>query len=544
MIAIAIGNFMGGGGGATSPFPKKANLLVLGMPAQSNMGTIDTAGQQETGSVPFANLPTYLQTAPSNIYYVEQAGAGVLNIAQWSVPAALEWGWFNQFLLIVSGSWDEVMFGKKSLGGSDILPGDLGLYPRSDAKAIALAAINGANTRWGAGNYNVVYLCDIGESNAANSTNATAWNPAMVEFVDEDLRVNRIDAPIIVMRKGRYQVIDFPAIVSHLWAAQDAYIASNPKKNYIVSGSSRGVGGARWELQDVVTDDFSHYNDRGSISMGNGAGHTALYLFGATKSDATKPMLESAVINVGTPNRIDLTYSKNLNSVMIPFWRDYSTNSNRKVISSSISGAVLSLTFSENFYTGQSVTLSYTKRQYFENVICDELGNEADEFTDIVVTNSSATALPTYINRYTSNFSAGVDSWGGSSGGTVAVVDGIGGLDDVLEMGSTDSTPLIFRSSVFANTTDLHRVRLKVFVPSNLLSANPSSDYSMRITGSAGGLFANDFYQYIRRNVLGDQWVDLEFTAIPTGTGAMRLDFTCTIGDKVWFRDIVVDRLT
>jgi hypothetical protein len=528
--------------GSASPFQKKQYLLVLGMPAQSNMGTIDQANQQETGSVPFADQPVYLQTAPSNVYYVQQAGAGVLNIAQWSVPASLEWGWFNQYLYVVSSAYTEVMFGKKSLGGSDILPGNLGLYPRSDARGIALAAINGANTRWGAGNYNVVYLCDIGESNAANATNANAWQPAMVEFVDNDLRVNRIQAPIIVIKKGRYQVIDFPAIVTNLWAAQDAYVALDPDNNYIVSGSIPGGGGG-WELQDVVADDFSHYNSRGSIAMGNGVADMTLYLFGGRKIDRTKPVLQTAVINSGAPSQIVLTYSESLNSIIVPFWKDFTIGGTRKVINVAVSGSTVTLTASENFYSGQSYTLSYTKKQFYEHAVCDLMGNEADDFTSISVTNNSATATPTYTRVYTSNFSAGTDSWGGSSGGTVASVDGIGGLDDVLEMGSTDTTPLIFRSATFTNATDLHRVRLKVFVPVNLISANPSNDYALRITGSAGGLFGNDFYQYIRRNVLGGQWVDIEFTAVPTGSGSIRLDFTCTIGDRVWFRDILVDRL-
>lgn len=530
------------GGVDPSPFPKKDNLLVI-IWGQSNEATIDDAGQQETGSVPFADLPTYLQTAPANVLYLQKGGGGTLTLTQWSVPAGLEWGWRNQFLHIVATAYDEVMMASESLGGSNILPGGGGLFPRADLKAVVAKAITEANARWGSGNYNVVYVCGIGESNAANAADADAWLPAMVEFQDNDLRANYVDAPVVIIKKGRYQVIDFPYIVSNLWASQDAYVALDPENNFIVSGDIPNGGGG-WELQDVVTDDFSHYNVRGAISMGNAVAEKVLYLFGGSKSDSTKPVLQSAVIESGNPNKIVYTFSKALNTVMVPFWKDITVNSSRKATALAASGSTITVTFSENFYSGETVTSSYIKKQYYENAICDELGNEADAFSNIAVTNNSATATPTYTLRYQSDFSAGVDSWGGLSGGVPASVDGIGGLDDVLEMGSTDTTPIITRSTVFANATDLHRIRLKVYVPVNLDSANPSRDYSLKITGSAGGLIGNDFYQYIRRNVLGGQWVDLEFTVVPSGSGAMRFDDTCTIGDKVWFRDIVVHRLT
>lgn len=538
MINI-IGNVLGNSGGSEA-LPKKDNLLLIIGPAQSNSGTTDDGTGQNTGRVAYADMPVYLQTAPANVDYVQQTGSD-LAVASWSVSSSLQWGWLNQTLHAISGAWDDIIYCKKSLGGSTILSGGGGDYPRTDLKSRLTVALAEANSRWGAGNYNVAYVIDIGETNSLSAANADDWNAAIQEFVDADLRANYIDGPVLAIKKGVYQVIDFPYIVSNLWAAQDAYVALN-SRNYLVSGAVP----AGWELQDQgATDDFSHYNAPGAISCGNAVADKILEIHGATRSDATKPILQSAVVEDANPNKIVLTYDKTLNAKVVPFWKAYTLNSTRNIIAIAISGTTVTLTTSENFYIGDVIQLTYAKKLYYENAICDEFGNEADAFTSRVVTNNVNDAAPTYTNVYTSNFSAGEDGWTGLSGGVPAAVDGIGGEDDVLEFGSSDSSPIISHNSLFANTTEKHRVRYKMYVPVNLNSAAPSNDYDLRMSTAIGGVFGNLLYQYFRRNVLGGQWVDLEFTAVPTTAGALRFEITpCTIGDKIYLKNIRVDRLT
>lgn len=534
------GAYWYGQSGGSDLFPKKSYLLVLVMPAQSNEGGVDNTGTQETGSVPFSDLPSHLSTAPTNVFYIQKSGGGTLALAPWTVPVGLEWGWYNQFAYVISGSWNEIIIGKESLGGSDILTGGGGLYPRADAKAVANASISAANTRWGAGNYNVVYICGIGETNALSAANADNWFPAMQEFVDNDLRVNYVNAPIIVIKKGRWQVIDFPYIVSNLWAAQDAYIATNTGMNFIVTGEIPNGGGG-WELQDLSANDFSHYNATGAMTMGNAVADKALYLFGATKSNTTKPAIVSAVVENAAPSNIVITFSKPLNNIL-PFWKAYAISPGRNVVSSSISGSTLTLTVSHPFYQGQSITLSYTKKQYFENAICDLLGNELDNFTSLAVTNNVSTAVPTYTNVYTSNFSAGVDSWGGSSGGVVTRLASWAGENDVLEVSGTDTTPLVFRSSVFV-AGQSYRVRFKCYIPTLLVSGGGiiSDAYDVSVKALSQAISGN-IYQYSRRSLLGDQWIDYEFTFTSTQT-QLRIESTMAIGEKIYFKGFVVDRI-
>jgi hypothetical protein len=525
---------------SSSPFRKKDNLVLIIMPAQSNEGTVDDAGTQETGSVPFANLPSHLTTAPSNIYYIQKSGGGTLTLAQWSVPNSLEWGWLNQTLYVLSGSWDEILFGKESLGGSMILPSNGGNYPRADARAVANATIAAANTRYGEGNYNVVYVCGIGETNSLNASDATNWNPAMVEFVDNDLRVNYVNAPIVVIKKGRWQTVDFPFIVSNLWPAQDAYVALNPSNNFIVSGLIPNGGGG-WELQDQTVGDYSHYNAAGAMTMGNPVADEILRLFGGTKTDFTKPTITSAVVENANPDRIVITFSENLNTGIIPFWQEVTTSPSRNMVSSSISASTVTFTMSEPFYQGQTITTSYNKKQYYENCIQDLNGNEADNFTGQSVTNNVSTAVPTYTNVYTSNFSVDVNGWAGSSGGVVTRLASWEGESNVLEISGTDTTPLVFRGSVFVSG-QRYRVRFKCYVGSGILSnGSVSEPYSLFVRALSQDISGN-IYNYTRRSLLGSQWVDYEFTFTSTQT-QLRVEGGFTIGEKVYFKNFVVDRI-
>lgn len=526
-----------GDGGSSALFPKKDYLLAI-IWGQSNEGGVDDAGTQETGSVPFASLPTYLQTAPNNIFYVQKSGGGTLTFAQWSVPNTLEWGWYNQFAYKVSPHYVEVAMPKESLGGSNILTGGGGNFPRNDLKAVINAAKAGADARWGADNYNVVYICGIGETNAISDADADAWLPAMIEFQDNDLRANYIDGPVIVIKKGRWQNIDFGSIVSHLWDAQIAYCALNPLTNFLVSGEIPNGGGG-WELQDQIGD-YSHYIAAGGITMGNATGNEVLRIHGITASDADKPTIVSAVVENAAPRNIVITFSKNLNNIL-PFWPEITTSPARKMVSASISGAVFTATMSEPFYQGQTITVSYNKKQYYENCIQDFYGNEADNFTSLAVTNNVSTAAPTYTNVYTSNFSAGVDSWGGSSGGVVTRLASWEGENDVLEVSGTDTTPLVFRGSVFVSG-QTYRVRFKCFIPTLLLANGTASEaYTVEVKALSQAISGN-LYNYTRRSLLGGQWVDYEFTFTSTQT-QLRVEGGFTIGEKIYFKGFVVDRI-
>ncbi len=519
----------------------KPNILLL-IYGQSNEGTDTTPGSEATGQTAFANMPSYLSgMTVSNIDFIKVI-LGVATQTDWVVNNAVAWGWLNQVLYLVRQRWTNVIYAKRAVGGTTLLSGGGGTYNRTDFKTIANAGVTAANNSWGAGNYNVVILGGLCESNGLSQADADDFELALTEWFAE-MRTDIVNAPIIIKKFGKYCDIDFPYGVPNVQASQVDAIAAT-QRSYLVAGGS----GTGWELLDQ-TNDFSHYNNAGSITLGNNMADQIFTLFGTSKVDTTKPVLQSAVISVGTPNQIVLTYNKNLNDVVFPFWADFSqtgtTSSLRKVTAVAISGATVTLTFSENFYLAETVTLTYVKKQYYESCIQDIEGNEADALTAQAVTNNSTTAVPTYVNVYTSNFSAGVDSWQGLSGGTVASVDGIGGLDDVLEMGSSDSTPIIFRNTTFANTTQIHRVRFKMFVPIDLLSATPSNAYTIGITTAIGGAFKTGIYAYIRRNVLGGVWVNYEFSGTPTTAGAIRFEIAnVTIGDKIWLRDMVVDRAT
>lgn len=517
---------------------KKPYLLVFITPAQSNAGTIDDGTAQNTGRVPYANMPTRLQTPPSNIDFVKQVGSSGF-IAPMEVVVTNQWGWLNQFLYVISPLWDDIIYCKKSLGGSDILPGGLGSYPRGNFEARATIAITEADSRWGAGNYNVLYICDIGETNAATATNADAWLPAMQEWVDDNLRVNFKDGPIIVIKKGKYQDLDFPFIISNLWAAQDAYIALNPSTNKIAEGS-----GALYQLKDQ-SDDFSHYNNAGAITMGNIVAEEAIDIFGISKSDSTIPTLVSAVVENSSPSNVVLTYDKNLDEYVLPFWKDFTFNSQRKITNVSISGTVVTLTASEPFYTGQTIQLTYTKKQYYENTICDPYGNEADALVSQVVTNNVLTAVPIVTNSYTSNFSAGVDGWGPASATcTVLPVDGILGENDVLEITAVTTSITAFRSTTLVNG-GLYRIRYKMYVPTLMLVGGTYHvDYNIQMIHGIAGTLSGNMYQYTRRNVVTG-WVDYEFTFVAGATGQLRFqNASVTIGEKFYVKDIVLDRLT
>lgn len=514
----------------------KPNLLLL-IYGQSNEGTDTTPDLEATGQVPYANMPTYLQTAPSNIKFIKIV-LGVPTLTTWSVNTSVAWGWLNQVLHVCSSRWTQIIYAKRAIGGTTLLPSGGGTYDRTAFKTIANAGVSSANSQWGVGNYNVVILGGLCESNGLSEANADDFELALTEWW-ADLRTNVVDAPIVMKKFGKYTDIDFPFGVPNVQDSQVGAVNSTAR-SYLVSGGS----GTGWEIRDT-SDDFSHFNTSGAITLGNNMTDSIMSLFGTSRTDAVKPTLLSAVVENAAPSNIVLTYSKTLSSAVVPFWKDFTLTDGRKITSVSVSGSTVTLTVSEPYYVGVTINLTYTKKQYYENTVCDELGNEADALTNQSVTNNVATAQPTYSSRYISNFSAGVDSWSGLSGGGVASVDGIGGLDDVLELSAaSDTTPIIFRNSILTGTAGhKYRIRFKFYVSKDILPT--SQDYSITIDNATGGVIKSGIYLYIRRNVVSDQWVDFEFTWTEAGTAtAVRFNVTdISIGEKMYLRDIVVDRI-
>jgi len=84
---------------------QKSNILILGG-GQSNIGTVDPA----TGRVAYADMPSYLSATPTNIKYINTSNA----LATWAPDPALEWGWLNQTLYILSQEYTNIIYSKHS----------------------------------------------------------------------------------------------------------------------------------------------------------------------------------------------------------------------------------------------------------------------------------------------------------------------------------------------------------------------------------------------------------------------------------------------
>lgn len=523
----------------------KPYALII-MEGQSNEGNNGNVGLESTGQTPYADMPSYLRTPSSNIYWMKPI-ASIPTRTAYTVNTSVGWGYLDQILYDLAPRYTEVLFTKYSIGGTTVLTaadgyGTYGSIGRSSMEVYGDYGIASADAVWGKGNYNVFIVAGHCESNGINSSDAAGLQPGMIEWLQE-MRTNISDAVILYKQCGTYQDLDFSYILPDVVASQQGVVAALPR-SFLINGGSNG----KWELGDSI-DDWSHYNKRGAITIGHAMSKKMFEVLRTTSVDNTAPSISSATISSGTPNQIVLTYSEALNRHVLPFWRDFSTtgsvSSNRKVTAITMTGSTVTLTFSENFYSGETVTLNYTKKQYYESCIQDFYGNEAVNLSGYSVTNSSSTTTPSSFTLvYSSNFSAGVDGWSFLSGGLVSSVDGIGGLDDVLECGSSDATPVVYKNSSFANTTQVHRVRFKMFVPVDFNTATPSNDYNIQITTAIGGIFVSNLYPYIRRNVLGGQWIDYEFSAIPSTAGALRFECSnITSGDKFWLRDVVIHRL-
>jgi len=163
-----------------------------------------------------------------------------------------------------------------------------------------------------------------------------------------------------------------------------------------------------------------------------------LCILGRTKTNATAPTLVSITCTNASPSVVTLTYSSALNEAIVPFCKDFEIklggNLDRKVTSLSISGSAVTLNISEPIYvSGSTYNISYYQSLWTESALQDTYGNLVKGFTDNLIVSTSTVGIPTYTNRYTSNF-ATVDGWAGVNGGAVASIAGpIGGLSNVLE---------------------------------------------------------------------------------------------------------------
>lgn len=526
----------------------KANACVCAG-GQSNIGR-NQSGFEYTGRINYAtiNPPVYLQTAPANIRYIKNT-ASVLSLENWVVDPSQEWGWFNQFLYNLSFKYTNIIYGKSGQPGTTILPGGGGTFNRTDFFTYNNFAIAQCDAQFGSGNYNLFVVWDLGETNGLTLGDASVFQTALTEwFLQIRTTLTHADSttPIFFNLTGYWQNTDFPYVVSHIQPAQIAVANTNPTYNILISGNASGKN----SLQDQISlGDYSHY-DWGAISLGTNYSDRFFSYYSTNKADNTPPVLISATVENATPDKLVLTYDETLNPSIIPFWSDYSfTGTTRTILSSTISGATVTLTLSEQFYTGQSILLNYTKYGFYENSVCDNAGNQVANLTNYTVTNNVLTAVPVYTLRYASNFSGGVDSWAGFSGGGVSAPATYGSETNALSfIASTDGTPLILRSGILTGTIgDKFRITFDLYVPALLLvSGGISTDnYAISMTNALGALVSNQLYQYFRRAPNGDRWVHFEYVyTAPSAGNSLRFEMsTLTLGQSIGIRNIIVHKI-
>lgn len=513
----------GGGGGVV----RKTNILVL-VGGQSNSGT-DPA----TGRVPYADMPSYLTATPTNIQWVNIVSS-VYTLQSWTPDPAQQWGWLNQTLFTLSQEYSNVIWSKRGLGGTTILPERLGNYPRANFKAQTLYTIAQADAAWGAGTYDVVMLWNQGETNGATLADAQVYEAALKEWFLE-ARSSTVNIPIIYNKMGRLQVQAFPYIISDIQPAQ-LNTSLYDFRNKLITGESNTA----WELQDLLGD-TSHYNKAGAITLGANFTDRIFETLERTKTNNSPPVLVSATIPAGGAT-IVLTYNKTLNPAVAPFWRDFVLNSTKKVVSTAISGSTCVLTVSEPFYGTGSQLLTYYRSSNFEGAIMDEFGNKAKSFTDVTVTNSSGITTPTYTNKYTSNF-ATVDGWTGDANCTPTGAETIGGVTNCLKvLLNGDATPLIYHTAVLTGTSGhSYRVKMSIYVPLAYWG-NGSSVNSISFKSS--GALIHNVYTELRGALLADKWIDLEYTWTQSNTDTqIRFEGQGVMGTAFYVKNIVVDKI-
>lgn len=514
--------------------------LVLLVGGQSNCGT-DPA----TGRVPYADMPTYLQTAPANVEWVNVVNSSFV-VEPWSVDSTVQWGWLNQAIHLLKPQYPngKLLCAKRGIGGTVLTPtkDDLSEYNRGDFKAKANHAISYADTNYGANNYDIVVLWNQGETNGAAQALADVYEQALTEWFAE-IRVEvRANVQIVFNKMGIYQDVAFPFLEPTVRTAQDVVDALSAD-NVLISGFS----GTKWELQDLIGD-ISHYNAPGAISLGTNFANQVVTTLGRTKVDATAPVLQSAVISDAARNQIVLTYDKTLNAAVKPFWYEFVLSDGRKVTTVAVSGMTVTLTVSEDYYSGITPTLTYNRSSVFEGNIQDLAGNVAAALVNQAVINNSTLAVPTYTNIYTSAFNtatSNLDGWVTFNGATLSVVDGIGGRNNVLRSQKNSDIPQTYKQNVFPGIVgEKYRVRISLYLPEEFYGTTGLNKFLQVKIGTSLVVINTDVY--LRRMALDNQWVDFEFTHTCTATNQKHFyvnDAGGVVGSFFGITQVQVDKI-
>jgi hypothetical protein len=135
--------------------------------------------------------------------------------------------------------------------------------------------------------------------------------------------------------------------------------------------------------------------------------------------------------------------------------------------------------------------------------------------------------------QYTSDFSAGVNGWGGSAGTTAGNVDGIGGRDDVLRYYAGSSTGAHVATGPQLVPSAQYKVTLDVYLPSTNTTAK-----GLWFSLNAGGVDGQELGGYSRNSkfTITDTWTTI--TGIATAsfaTGDAKLGvWTGPAGSGLW----------
>jgi hypothetical protein len=166
---------------------------------------------------------------------------------------------------------------------------------------------------------------------------------------------------------------------------------------------------------------------------------------------------------------------------------------------------------------------------------------------DFTVSEINSGALVDYINtsyaKYTSDFSAGDDSWGSFDDVTeTGNIDGIGGLDDNLRLaiGSATSQHRAFRSNILPENQKIN-FSARVFIP----STNSDVD-GVRLRDASGTVIIDT------TTPTQDQWVTVTASNVTVVNAQLRVDladgsvtnFAGNGSDVIYLREVTVTQVT
>ena len=166
---------------------------------------------------------------------------------------------------------------------------------------------------------------------------------------------------------------------------------------------------------------------------------------------------------------------------------------------------------------------------------------------DFTASEVSASALTSFTNadyaKYTSDFSAGDDSWGSFDDVTeTGNIDGIGGLDNNLRLavGSANSQHRAFRSSILP-VNQKFNFSARVFIP----STNSVVDSILIRDAASAAIIAST-------TPAQDQWVTVTANDVTLGNAQLRINlqdggsnnFTGNGSDVIYLREVTVTQVT